>query len=117
VTIVPEKVDDARIQYFMNASDAVVLPYRRSLTSGAAVLAMSFARPCIAPRIGCFGEMLDERGAFLYRRGGLRDAMEEAMRRRDELPAMGEYNRARAAAWSWDAIAARTLAVYSGSSS
>jgi beta-1,4-mannosyltransferase len=114
VTIVPGAVDDARIQHYMNASDAVVLPYRRSLTSGAAVLAMSFARACIAPRIGCFGQMLDERGAFLYGRGGLRDALQTAILRRGDLPAMGEYNRERAAAWSWDGIAARTLAVYSG---
>lgn len=114
VTIVPEPVDDAHIQHYMNASDAVVLPYRRSLTSGAAVLAMSFARACVAPRIGCFGQMLDERGAFLYGRGGLRGALQQAIDRREVLPAMGEYNRKRAAAWSWDDIAARTLAVYSG---
>jgi glycosyltransferase involved in cell wall biosynthesis len=118
VTIVPEAVDDEHIQLYMNACDTVVLPYRRSLTSGAAVLAMSFARACIAPRIGCFGQMLDERGAFLYPRGGLHEAMQSAIRRRDELPAMGRHNQARAATWDWDRIAARTLEVYgSGSGS
>ena len=43
-------VSDERIQCYMNASDAVVLPYRQILTSGAAMLAMSFGRACVAPR-------------------------------------------------------------------
>ncbi|HEY0157733.1 MAG TPA: glycosyltransferase [Thermoanaerobaculia bacterium] len=114
VTVVPRAIADDEVQLYMNTCDAVVLPYRRSLTSGAAVLAMSFARPCIAPRIGRFGQMLDERGAFLYEPGGLLETMRSAIQRRADLPVMGEYNlaRARAAQWDWDGIAARTLEVY-----
>jgi glycosyltransferase involved in cell wall biosynthesis len=113
VSIRPQAVDDEQVQLYMNACDAVVLPYRRSLTSGAAVLAMSFARACIAPRIGCFEQMLDERGAFLYAEGGLLEAMRTAMRERERLPEMGQHNLARAAQWDWASIAARTLEVYS----
>ncbi|MCK4815088.1 glycosyltransferase, partial [bacterium] len=66
IKFAPGFVADDQIQVFMNASDIVVFPYRTILTSGAVILAMSFGRPCIAPRIGCISDILDEEGSFLY---------------------------------------------------
>ena len=48
----PGFVADDDIQTYMNACDAVVLPYRDILTSGAVILAMSFGRACIHLRAG-----------------------------------------------------------------
>ncbi len=45
-------VPDDRLDLFLNAADRVVLPYTEILTSGAAILAMSFGRPIIAPDRG-----------------------------------------------------------------
>src|SRR5262249_50218074 len=42
VRIVDDYVPDEAIQVYMAAADAVVLPYREILTSGAAMLALSF---------------------------------------------------------------------------
>jgi len=50
-------VDDADVQYYLNASDICVLPYRDVTTSGAAILALSFGRAIIAPAIGTFPEL------------------------------------------------------------
>jgi glycosyltransferase involved in cell wall biosynthesis len=47
-------VDD--VQVWMNAADAVVLPYRQITTSGAAMLAWSFGKPVIAPALPAFVE-------------------------------------------------------------
>ncbi len=115
IRFTPGYVPDEAIQLYMNASDAVVLPYRDNLTSGAALLAMSFGRACLAPRVGHFAELLDEKGAFLYDPDGP-DALLECMRtvaaRRDELAEMGTHNLQLAEAYDWSRIAEKTLAVY-----
>ncbi len=111
----PGFVADDQIQTYMNACDAVVLPYRDVLTSGAAVLAMSFGRACIAPRIGCMDETVTDEGGFLYDAhdpGGLLDAIRAAVARRDDLAEMGENNRRVARGWGWERIAAMTFDAY-----
>jgi glycosyltransferase involved in cell wall biosynthesis len=113
VTYVPGYIPDDRVQVYMQAADAVVFAYRDILTSGTLVLAMSFGRACIAPRIGCIPDMLDEVGGFLYDAGsgdGLSDAIERA--RVSDLAAMGAHNLRVAESWSWDRVAAMTAEVY-----
>jgi glycosyltransferase involved in cell wall biosynthesis len=44
------------VQLFFLAADLVVLPYQRILNSGAALLALSFARPVLVPRMGSMVE-------------------------------------------------------------
>lgn len=41
-----------QVQIYFAACDLVVLPYRRILNSGAALLALSFARPILVPALG-----------------------------------------------------------------
>lgn len=113
----PVFVPDEQMQVYLNACDAVMFPYRDILTSGAVVLAMSFGRACVAPRLGCIPEALDERGAILYDPddpGAFRSALAAAVERKADLAGMGEHNRRRAEEWRWDLIAKQTLAVYRG---
>lgn len=108
-------IPDDQVQVYMNACDAVVFPYRDILTSGAVILAMSFNKACIAPRIGCIGEILDDSGAFLYNPDdpeGLQKAMHRAITARDNLTAMGHHNRQQAEKWSWELVAEKTYEVY-----
>jgi glycosyltransferase involved in cell wall biosynthesis len=117
ICFMPGFVEDDRMQLFMNAADAVVFPYRDILTSGAVVLAMSFGKACIAPRLGCIPDVLDSKGAFLYEpkdQKGLQNALEAAINSHQKLSGMGQHNFGRAKAWSWDRVAAATLAVYKG---
>lgn len=103
------------VEVLLKAADVVALPYRNILTSGAALLAMSFAKPCVAPRLGCLVEVLDESGAFLYDptdRNGLGEALARAIESASRLPAMGHHNRTRATAWSWAAAADLLLERY-----
>src|SRR4029077_4742774 len=55
-----EFVSDPDVQRFFKAADFAVLPYRDVLTSGAALLALSFARPLVVPRRGCLVELEHE---------------------------------------------------------
>jgi len=111
----PGYVADDRVQVYMNACDAVVLPYRDILTSGSVILAMSFGRACIAPCRGCVGEVLDRSGAFLYcpsDRHGLLKAMKCALQHKSQLSQMGKYNRQLVEQWNWQQIATMTLKTY-----
>ena len=104
---------DEELQLFFNAADVMVLPFVDMLTSGSAITAMSFARPVIAPGIGCLPELLDDDSGITYdakERNGLRRAMEE-IRERD-MSVCSESAFQRAKALSWEAIAERTLEVY-----
>lgn len=62
----PHFVEDEQIRLFLSAADFVVLPYTRILTSGSVILAMSFNKPVIAPRLGAIPEVLGAADWLLY---------------------------------------------------
>ncbi len=62
-------IPDDELQVFFNACDVVVLPFSSILTSGSAILAMSFARSVIAPRMGCLPELLEPEAGWLFEPG------------------------------------------------
>lgn len=78
-----DHVEDEDVQLYMNASDFLVLPYRRVLTSGTAILGLSFGVPIIAPRAGLLPELVQHgTEGILYRpedNGGLFGALKGAM--------------------------------------
>jgi glycosyltransferase involved in cell wall biosynthesis len=113
-----EFVPDDEIQTYMNAADAVVLPFRRVTTSGSAVLAMSFGNAIVVPRIGCLPELATDEGAVFYDPGdaaGLETSLERSADR--DLTAMGECNRRRVGQYDWASIAAQTERVYAAAAS
>jgi glycosyltransferase involved in cell wall biosynthesis len=108
-------VAEDALQLYLNACDISVLPYRHVTTSGAAILAFSFAAPILAPRLGCFVELAgpqQERG-LLYDAdapGALAEALAAA--RRSDLPAMRQACRAYARERDWQSIARQHAAMY-----
>ncbi|HEY9621766.1 MAG TPA: glycosyltransferase [Crinalium sp.] len=115
IHFIPGFVPDNDIQVYMNACDAVVFPYKDILTSGAVLLAMSFGRACIAPRLKGIAETLDDTGSILYDPQsdiGLTQALQDTVQRQEELSHMGEHNRQRAEQWNWQFVAEQTLHVY-----
>ncbi|MFX0000791.1 MAG: glycosyltransferase family 4 protein [Candidatus Hodarchaeota archaeon] len=110
-----EYVPDSELQFYMNASDIVVNCYRRILTSGEVILAMTFAKPIIAPRLGCIIDILDEKGSFLYDptdKNGLSKTLEEAINRKHELTKMGSYNLDLAKKYDWKIIGKKFEEIY-----
>jgi len=98
-------VPDDEVQVFFNAADLVVLPYREVLTSGAAILALSFGLPLVVPRLGCL-EDIDVGAAISYDPAdpdGLPRALETA-RLIDPAP-LAACARAAGIALDWDGIA------------
>ena len=113
LTQTAEFFPDEELQLFFNAADVMVLPFVDMLTSGSAITAMSFARPVIAPGIGCLPELLDDAPeSYTTPRAG--DGLERAMKeiRERDLTAISEGAFQRAKALSWESIAESTLSAY-----
>jgi beta-1,4-mannosyltransferase len=66
VAVFPGFIADDQLQVFLNAADTVVLPYREILTSGVTMLAMSYGRPVVAPRLGSLIDVVNDRSGVLY---------------------------------------------------
>lgn len=58
-----EYLGEAEIEAVVDRADAVVLPYRDIVNSGSALLALSRARPVIAPRLGGLVDLQQQVGA------------------------------------------------------
>ena len=115
IKFISDFIPDDEIQVYMNACDVVMFPYRNILTSGAIVLAMSFGKACLAPRLGCIDELLDQSGSFLYDASqptGLLEAMEKILEQKNNLQLMGEHNLKLAQELKWSGIAKQTFDVY-----
>jgi glycosyltransferase involved in cell wall biosynthesis len=82
------------MQIYLRACNVLVTPYKEVLTSGSAILGLSFGRPVIAPAMGCLKDLIVEGCGLLYepsRPKGLQDAMRAAMDVKfDELNIMAE---------------------------
>lgn len=106
-------VPDAEVQTYMNAADVVVVPHVDVLTSGSAILAMSFGKALVAPTIGCLPETLAGQADLLYHPDEDLTAVLDRAARTD-LAALGARNRDTIGALSWADIGRRTAAVYRG---
>ena len=107
-------IPDDEIQIYMNVADIVVLPYREILTSGVIILAMSFGKPIIAPKLGCIPDYIDDNGGFLYNPldiQGLLEVMHKAIYSPD-LKKMGEYNFRKVKGLNWKRIGENTYRIY-----
>ena len=115
VRTVLEFVPEDEIQVYMRAADAVALPFDSVLTSGSAVLAMTFGRAVVAPRMGCLPELIGSEGGQLYDPAdpeGLSAALQTGINDRDRLREMGRRNRESVEEFDWNQVAERTRDVY-----
>lgn len=105
-------IPDDELAIFMSAADAVVLPYKAILNSGALLLALSYNRPILAPHMGAIAELQKSLGAeWIQSYSGelTPHSLEQGLRnlaqskRPDQCP-LEDYN--------WDKLAAQTLEFY-----
>lgn len=104
-------IADDDLQIFLNASDAVVIPFRNATNSGSVALALSFARPVVVPDMPVFREVRDIVGDDWIRLmpNGLSpeelgDSMAWIARDRPAAPDLDQLD--------WPHIAAKTLAFF-----
>ena len=90
-----------------------VFPFRATMTSGSVILALSRARPVIAPALGCLPTVVSPGAGLLYdpgRKEPLLRAMEEV--RAWDREAASEAALECVRRFDWDRIAEQTLEAY-----
>jgi glycosyltransferase involved in cell wall biosynthesis len=104
------------VPLFFSAADAVVLPFRDVQTSGSMLLAMSYGRPVIAPRLGELPETLADAADLLFSAGdedGLRRQLSRTLAfDRAELADLARRTSIACNRFDWGPIAAATAKVY-----
>lgn len=103
-------IADDDLQIYFNAADVVVLPYKKIATSGSALLAFSFGKAVIVPRLGDL-EDLPEEISYKYspeEPDGLVNAMKEAEENISLLHKKSEAALEYAKKLSWPKIAKQT---------
>ncbi|MBD3211655.1 MAG: glycosyltransferase [Candidatus Lokiarchaeota archaeon] len=103
------------VQIFMNSSDIVVLPYKKILTSGEVILALSFGKTIITPKLGCIPDLLDENSAFLYNpknKNALRNIISKVNKNREKIVEMENYNKELVKKYDWEKIANKYVVLY-----
>jgi len=73
IILIDARIPIEEVQYYFNAADYCVCPYRISLNSGVAHLSHAFNTPVIAPNIGGFKALLTTGGGLMYDNGNLED--------------------------------------------
>ncbi|MDL2207778.1 glycosyltransferase [Desulfovibrio sp. OttesenSCG-928-F20] len=117
VTLDLRFIPDEELGRYFAASDVVVLPFTRILNSGSALLALSQARPVIAPKIGNLGYLLGPCGEpLLYdplEPDGLLQRMRFAAKlRAEELTRLQEKAYERSLDFPWNASRSKLNALY-----
>jgi len=109
-------IADEDVSVFFSAADVVMFPFRQILTSGSVLLAMSFGRACIAPRIGAIPETFPpEQSELTYDpqvKTGLSETINQAVQQKDNLTAIGAENFRCTETWTWDQLAADCETLY-----
>ncbi len=115
IYLVLKYISDNEIQIYLKAADIVVFPYRKVFTSGGILLAMSFGKPIIAPRLGCISDVLDHSGSYLYdpmHSNELYETMKKAVFEKSRHAKMGSHNLNMAKRFNWTNMARNTRDIY-----
>lgn len=109
-----EYILDKDVQIFFNACDVVVYPFKKITTSGSVILALSFIKPIVCPRMGGLKELPNNIGFFYNPKDkkGLLNCLEKAFANKDNLEGMKKNVLRYVKNLSWDKIAEKTYKIY-----
>jgi beta-1,4-mannosyltransferase len=111
ITLIPKFIPNEHIQLYMNACNICVLPYKDITTSGAAILALSFGRPIIAPAIASFPELITPDVGLLYStsvKNEFVSTLNNSIQRSWSEAAILEYTHT----FDWDKLGPQLIALY-----
>lgn len=107
-------VPDDKVATYFKASDIVCLPFRNITTSSSILLALAFAKPVIAPRLGTLNDLPSSVGYFykVDEPNALVANLKLAANNADDLASIGSNGKAYSDTLTWDKIAAQTEKIY-----
>jgi glycosyltransferase involved in cell wall biosynthesis len=117
VRFVERFLPDAELASYIRRADVIALPYREIDQSGVLYSALAFGKPVVMTAVGGFPEVAEEHGAARLvppeDPGALAAALNELLADPAARARLGEAAAAAAAGpYSWDRVAAQTLALY-----
>ncbi len=116
VRFVPRFIGDDELPAYFRRADLVVLPYREIDQSGVLFTALAFGKPLLLSDVGGFPEIAATGAARTFPAGdaaALRVALRELLGEETARSALAAHARELAAgAYSWQAVARRTLDLY-----
>ncbi len=117
VRMLPRFITDCEIPALFRRADIVVLPYREIEQSGVLYTAIAFGKAIVLSSVGGFTEVAERHGAGRLVPPGDAQALADTLNDLLENPAERDRLAAQAAQaaagpFSWDRIAAQTLALY-----
>jgi glycosyltransferase involved in cell wall biosynthesis len=116
VRFIPRFISDGELPAYFARADLVVLPYREADQSGVLFTALAFGKPLLLSDVGGFPEIAATGAARTFPAGdaaALQSGLSGLLDDREALSEMAVRARAMAGgAFSWEAVAARTLELY-----
>jgi len=110
------RAEDAMLQYYFAAADIAVLPFTSITTSGSTLLALSFGKAVLVPRMGDLAHLPDS-VSYKYNpkdKDGVLTKMEEVYEDKPALSVKNSDALKYAEALSWPAIAEKTFIALQG---
>jgi beta-1,4-mannosyltransferase len=104
VILVDQFIPEGELQYYYQAADAVVLPFKQIENSGSVILAMGYGKPIVAPALGVVKERLSQQGELLFSdHDELPQKMEQVLRLSgEEREAIGRKNQEALIRYRWE---------------
>jgi len=114
ITLRLDFIDDSDVPAYFGAANAIVLPFDSILNSGSVLLALSFNRVVLAPRLGALPEIQERVGARWLRLYDGALTTEHLQQLYTDLPADDPPSDCEAdlSAFDWNSIADRALELY-----
>ncbi|MBF2000273.1 MAG: glycosyltransferase [Synechococcales cyanobacterium M58_A2018_015] len=108
-----EFIEDDQLHLFFSAATVVVLPFTQILTSSSLLLAMSYSKPVIAPKLGGIAETLATANDLLYDpkdENGLLNSLKAS--KQIDLEELSQRVKAACDQLNWEAIGQKTQQLY-----
>jgi beta-1,4-mannosyltransferase len=113
ITLQNTFIDNSQIHLYLSAADVVILPFQSIFTSGSLILAMSYGKPIIAPKIGSIPETVGAADWLLYdpnTESSLLYAMKACMQ--TDLHKLGQLTHHVCDGLNWEIIGEKTHHLY-----
>ena len=114
ILFINKSIPDIEVSNYFSAADISCMPFKNITTSGSAILAATFGKPLVAPKIGAMRDIPANVGV-LYgpaEPDALLHALQKVLTSKQQRAEMSKASRAYAETLNWASIAAKTYEVY-----
>ncbi|PLS81297.1 hypothetical protein CYG49_02505 [Candidatus Saccharibacteria bacterium] len=114
ITFINQRIDDSDVAKLFLACDIVCLPFSSVSTSGSALLAITFAKPLVAPRLGGIKDIPNSAGLFYDpdKPDALRLNLQKIINNKDVKDSTSKAAAEYSSSLTWTKIALKTQRVY-----